>query len=102
MAIRINDHGIISKKEKRYNIPTVAKAIGKTEGAISGFFSNKHISTREGITLKQIADVCRGRTRGATVKWGDVKEIRTLLLDEHGIEIVDEEEDDLQTQFDGV
>ena len=80
-----------NKPEKRYNVPTVAKAIGKTEGAISAYFSNRGISTRNGITIAQIAEACRGKTRGISVSWTDVKEIRARLEDEHGIQIVDDD-----------
>lgn len=77
--------------EKRYNVATVAKAIGKTEGAVQGYFSNRKISVRNGVTLGQIAEVAVARTRGATVDWQNVNEIRQRLADEHGLQIVEED-----------
>ena len=76
--------------QKRYNVPTVAKAIGKSEGAINGYFSNRGISTKNGITVEQIAEVCRAKTRGASIAWADVKEIRKMLMERCGIQIVED------------
>lgn len=86
---------------KRYNIATVAKATGKTEGSIQGYFSNKKIGTRAGITIGQIAEVCRSRTRGQTVKWEQVNEIRARLREEYGIRIIDDDSNEEQLSFKG-
>jgi len=41
--------GIQKKADnKRYSIATVAQAIGRSEGSINGFFSNRNITVRGG------------------------------------------------------
>ena len=82
----------LEKKEvstKKYSIQTVAQAIGVSEGAIAGYFKNKGIQTKGGLTLEQISEVImariRGRIRGNAINWADVAEIRVRLIDEFGI-----------------
>lgn len=78
------------KPEKRYRIVDAAKAIGLSENAVYGFFSNDNISVKNGITLAQIEAVCEGPRRGQGIRWEDVREIRDRLLDEYGTEITEE------------
>lgn len=99
--IKIIDVGSSPKKEKRYSVATVAKAIGRSESSVAGFFSGK-ASVKGGIIISQIADVCRGKTRGEIIKWKGIKEIRKLLEQDYGLRIVDidsdeEEENEQQT-----
>lgn len=95
--IKIVDNGEAKKKEKRYSVATVAKAIGGSEGAINAYFSNRKITTKGGITIAQIAEVVRRekRVRKSCVKWEEIAEIREALEREHGITIteVDDAED---------
>jgi len=75
--------------EKRYNVATVSQAIGRSEGSISGFFSNRRITTKGGITLSQIVDVIESDVRGKVINWKDVEEIRNRLKVEKGYEITE-------------
>ena len=77
------------KVEKKYKVTDVAQAIGRTEGSISGYFSNRGISTKNGITLDQIEELLYARTRGDGIHWDIVDEIRKRLA-ERGYEIVEE------------
>lgn len=86
---------IIHKKapttEKRYRVPDVAKTIGLSEGQVSGFFNNRGETTKDGLTMDQIEEVCRGKMR-SVIRWKEVDEIRKRLLTERGIEIVEKDE----------
>lgn len=91
---------IIRKKaptaEKRYRVPDVAKATGLSEGQVSGFFNNRGETTKDGLTLDQIDEVCRNTSR-TVIRWKTVEEIRTRLMNERGIEII--EQDDPQEEM---
>ena len=39
-------------KERKYKVQVVSQAIGLSEGAITGYFSNKGISVKDGITAE--------------------------------------------------
>ena len=86
---------IIHKKaptaERRYRVPEIAKATGLSEGQISGFFNNRSQTTKDGLTLEQIDEVCRS-TKRSVIKWRVVDEIRNRLLNERGIEIIEKED----------
>ena len=90
---------IIHKKaptaEKRYRVPDVAKAIGLSEGQVSGFFNNRGETTKDGLTMDQIEEVCRSSSR-TVIRWKTVEEIRSRLND-RGIEII--EQDDPQEEM---
>ena len=91
---------IIHKKaptaERRYRVPDVAKAIGLSEGQVSGFFNNRGETTKDGLTMDQIEEVCRNSSR-TVIRWKTVEEIRNRLLNERGIEII--EQDDPQEEM---
>ena len=78
--------------EKRYSVATVAQAIGRSEGSITGYFSNRDISVKNGITISQIAEVALSEKRGKIINWEDIPEIRERLAKEHGILVTDEEQ----------
>lgn len=88
--IRIEIEERVAAPEKRYRVVDVAKATGKTEGQVNGYFSNRGSSTKNGLTLQEIVDCLRGKVRGEGVRWTDVDEIRDRLRKEHGIRIVEE------------
>lgn len=88
--IKIIKSEVKKAEEKRYNVQNVAKAIGKSEGQVRGYFTNKHISTKKGITISQVAEVCFSRIRGESINWDDVAEIRSELEEKYGISIVEE------------
>ena len=69
---------------RKYNVATVAQAIGRSEGSISAYFSNRDTSTKGGLTIDQIAEVLEAPIRGKTINWGHVEEIRQRLHDEKG------------------
>lgn len=77
--------------EKRYSVATVAQAIGRSEGSITGYFSNRDISVKNGITISQIAEVALSKKRGEIINWEDIPEIRDRLEKEHGLKITDED-----------
>lgn len=83
---------IDDKKERVYSVPTVCQAIGKSENSIYAYFSNKGVSTKNGLTMDQIVEVIGARTRGNSIDWVGVKEIRKRLLDEYGLLVSEEEE----------
>lgn len=78
------------KQETRYRVIDVAKATGLSEGQITGYFSNRKISTKAGLTIEQVEQVLRGARRGPGIYWDKVQEIRERLLAECGIEVVEE------------
>lgn len=86
---------IIHKKapqaERRYRVVDVAKATGLSEGQVSGYFNNRSMTTKDGLTLDQIEEVCRDAKR-SVIRWKAVEEIRSRLLNERGIEIVEKED----------
>lgn len=65
---------------KRYSVATVAQAIGRSEGSITGYFSNRGISTKGGITIEQIEEVLRAPIRGTIIDWDGVEEIWGTLV----------------------
>lgn len=91
---------IIHKKaptaERRYRVVDVAKATGFSEGQVSGYFNNRNLTTKDGLTLDQIEEVCR-ENRRSVIRWKAVDEIRSRLLAERGIEII--EKDDQQEEM---
>lgn len=84
---------IKAKQAKRYRVIDVAKALALSEGAVSGYFNNRGISTKAGLTIEQLYELCKGRRRG-DIRWNDVKEIREELLTRYGVEIIESNEDD--------
>lgn len=77
------------KQEKRYRVIDIAKATGLSEGAVTGFFSNRKISTKSGLTIQQINQMLNGARRGPGINWDNVSEIRQELLEQCGIEITE-------------
>jgi len=75
------------KPEKRYRVVDVAKATGLSEGQVQGYFANRDISTKSGLTLEQIEVMALSAKRGPGINWDDVKEIRTRLDKERGVTI---------------
>ena len=75
---------------KRYSVATVAQAVGRSEGSISGYFSNRGISTKGGITIAQVDEYLQAPIRGAIINWEKDEELRQRLRDEYGYEDVAE------------
>lgn len=73
-----------NKEEPLYSVATVAQAISRSEGSISGYFSNKGISTKGGITLAQVAEVMESPVRGKIIDPDKIQEIHRRLHDEYG------------------
>ena len=80
------------RPERRYRVPEVAKALGLSEGAVNGYFANRNISAKNGLTLEQIELVATSPKRGG-IKWDEVVEIRTRLENERGITIIQEDDE---------
>ena len=83
---------IRENNEKRYRVIDVAKACGLSEGAVSGYFNNRNVSTKPGLTIAQIYECCKARRRG-DIRWNDVQEIRKVLFDRYGVEVIEANED---------
>ena len=68
---------------KRYRVPTVSQALGISEGSITGYFSNRGITTKGGITLDQVEEFLRNnryRDSGA-IDWNDVDDLISRLAE---------------------
>ena len=91
--ITISKKPVFEKPEKKYRVIEVAKALGLSEGQVMGYFSNRGISAKNGLTLEQIETVAFATTRGSGVRWEDVKDIRERLSNERGVEITKDPED---------
>lgn len=81
----------VDGEERKYKVQVVSQTIGLSEGAITGYFSNKGISVKDGITAQQVIDVVNGRRRGDGIDW-DAVEALTAELASLGYEIVDSDE----------
>lgn len=79
--------------EKRYSVPTVARAIGRSENSIYAWASNHEpaISTKGGLTIAQIAEAALYGKRGESIIWAEIPEIQERLEKEQGIVIMEEE-----------
>lgn len=82
----INITRVQKAPEKRYSVATVSQAIGRSESSINGYFSNRHISVKKGITLQQIVEYLDHVTkpdgtgvRGDAIDWNGAQEIRSEL-----------------------
>lgn len=78
--------------EKRYAVPEVSQATGISENTIYAYFSNRKITTKDGLTLDQIEEVCLSRRRGSGIDWNKVREIERRLDQEKGISVIRENE----------
>ena len=70
-----------------WTVTEVSQASGLSEGTISGYFSNRGISTKGGLTLNQVLEVIsRANKRDHGVN--DTDKVKTLvhILEEAGVE----------------
>ena len=81
---------IRKEPEKRYPVPEVSMATGLSENTIYAYFSSRKITTREGLTLDQIEEVCLSRRRGG-ISWELVREVEDRLFREKGISVIRED-----------
>lgn len=61
----------------KWTVTEVSQASGLSEGAISGYFSNRQISTKNGLTLMQILEVLSSRRRDNGVN--NSKKVQQLI-----------------------
>lgn len=61
----------------KWTVTEVSQASGLSEGAISGYFSNRGISTKKGLNLFQILEVLNAPRRDHGVN--DTKKVRNLV-----------------------
>lgn len=87
IVIKKSENGLFRRDERRYSVATVSQAIGRSEGSITGYFSNKGITTKGGLTLGQIVEVLETPVRGKIIDWNGVNEIQSRLQEEYGYEI---------------
>ena len=64
-----------------FSVATVSQAIGRSEGSISAYFSNKGITTKGGLTIDQIIEAMEAPQRGQAIDWDGVRRIEQLLRD---------------------
>lgn len=85
---------IPAEVKKKYKVATVAQVLGRSEGSISGYFSNKGISTKGGITADQVEDYLaaseKWRNTGA-IDWDEAALLEKELARD-GYKIVDDSE----------
>lgn len=101
MSFKYHDRGV----EKRYRVVEVAKAIALSEGAVESS-ANRILGTgiKSGLTMQQIAEICKsrkprhGEVRG-DVRWREVQKIRQDLFDTYGIEVIESEEENVPNQI---
>lgn len=62
---------------EKWTVTEVSQAIGLSEGAISGYFSNRGISTKKGLTLYQILEVMHSPRRNHGVN--DTEKVEKLV-----------------------
>lgn len=74
--------------EEKFSVATVSQAIGRSEGSISAYFSNKGESTKGGITIRQVVEVLESPVRGQIIDWKGVDKIRKQLV-HYGYEVVE-------------
>lgn len=82
--------------KKRYRVVDVAKALGISQNSIYAFFNNMHVSTKGGLSINQIVGMAKyyanEKPRKTNIQWETVKEIRNVLKEEYGIEILNVED----------
>ena len=61
----------------KWTVTEVSQATGISEGAISGYFSNRNITTKKGLTLSQILEVIHAPRRNHGTN--DSEKVRTLV-----------------------
>lgn len=62
---------------KKWSVTEVSQASGLSEGAISGYFSNRNVSTKKGLNLKQILEVLSAPRRDHGVN--DSEKVKDLV-----------------------
>ena len=84
------------KPEKKYRVVDVAKALGISQNSIYGFFNNIDVSTKGGLSINQIVGMAKyyanEKPRKTNIQGETVKEIRNVLKEEYGIEILNVED----------
>lgn len=63
---------------KKWTVTEVSQATGLSEGAISGYFSNRGISTKKGLNLHQILECLHAPRRNHNIN-NEVK-VRELVM----------------------
>ena len=80
------------KPEKKYRVVDVAKALGISQNSIYGFFNNIDVSTKGGLSINQIVALAKyyanAKERKTNISWETVEEIRNILAEQYGIEIL--------------
>lgn len=69
-----------------WTVTEVSQASGLSEGAISGYFSNRGISTKQGLNLYQILEVLTARRRDNGVNNTEKVQKLVRILQAAGIE----------------
>jgi len=69
----------------RWTVTEVSQASGLSEGAISGYFSNRGISTKKGLNLIQILEVLNAPRRDHGVNNTEKVETLVRILESAGI-----------------
>ena len=69
----------------KWTVTEVSQASGLSEGAISGYFSNRGITTKNGLDLSQILEVLTARRRNNGVNTPEKVEKLVRILQAAGI-----------------
>ena len=80
------------KPVKTYRVIDVAKALGVSENSVYGYFNNRKVSVKNGVTIEQVAELATWRAlskeRKTDIRWDEVAEMREILNEKYGIEIL--------------
>ena len=87
-------------KSEKFLVPDIAKALGRSEGSVTGYFTNRGISTKKGLTVEQVYEYVNyvifgpGSREGeyTGIHWDRVARLRELLENRYHV-IIEEAED---------
>lgn len=95
---------VIVKKEntksEKFMVPDIAKALGRSEGSVTGYFTNRGITTKKGLTVEQVYEYVNyvifgpGSREGeyTGIHWDRVARLRSLLENRYHVVIEETEE----------
>lgn len=68
--------------KKKYRVPTVAQVLGVSENSIYGFFGNRKITVKGGITADQVVEflTCNGTRETGAINWEEATDLKDELL----------------------
>ena len=89
--IKIKIKPVEQKPVKTYRVIDVAKALGVSENSVYGYFNNRKVSVKNGVTIEQVAECAThhalSKERKTEINWNEVAEMREILNEKYGLEI---------------